>query len=43
MNFKANSYFARAARRPRSHIDDYGKFQIKLNLILPTKSVRVHY
>ena len=35
-NFNANSYLARAARRPRPHIDeddDYGKFQIKLILI----------
>ena len=40
---KANLYFARA-RRPRPHIVDYGKFQIKLILILPAKpSVRVHY
>ena len=39
-SIKANSYFARARRPcPRPHIDDYGKFQTKLILILPAKSV----
>ena len=52
INIKANSYFTRSrspapvyiniqAQANVYSINDYGKFQIKLILILPAKSVRV--